>query len=59
VPTAVLADIVGGSYAGILHAWRVGRRYPLRRRLDAAAAALGELIAVPPPRGPRRRTAPQ
>jgi AcrR family transcriptional regulator len=59
VSTAVLADIVGGSYAGILHAWRVGRRYPLRRRLDAAAAALGELIAVPAPRAPRRRAAPQ
>jgi len=59
VPTAVLADIVGGSYAGILHAWRVGCRYPLRRRLDAAAVALGELIAAPPPRGPRRRSAPQ
>jgi AcrR family transcriptional regulator len=59
VPTAVLADIVGGSYAGILHAWRVGRRYPLRGRLDAAAAALGELIAAPPPRAPRRRATQQ
>lgn len=45
VPTEVLAEIVGGAYAGILHAWRVGRRYPLRRRLDAAALALAELIA--------------
>jgi AcrR family transcriptional regulator len=51
VPTAVLAEIVGGSYAGILHAWRVGRRYPLRRRLGAAAEALGELISAPPRRG--------
>jgi AcrR family transcriptional regulator len=51
VPTAVLAEIVGGSYAGILHAWRVGRRYPLRRRLGAAAQALGELISAPPRRG--------
>jgi AcrR family transcriptional regulator len=48
VPTEVLAEIVGGSYAGILHAWRVARRYPLRRRLDAAALALGELISVAP-----------
>lgn len=48
IPTEVLAEIVGGSYAGILHAWRVGRRYPLRRRLDAAAATLGELISLPP-----------
>ena len=45
VPTEVLAEIIGGSYAGILHAWRVGRRYPLRRRLDAAAVTLAELIA--------------
>jgi AcrR family transcriptional regulator len=44
VPTEVLAEIVGGTYAGILHAWRVGARYPLRRRLDAAALTLGELI---------------
>ena len=51
VPTAVLAEIVGGSYAGILHAWRVGRRYPLRRRLGAAAETLGELISAPPRRG--------
>jgi AcrR family transcriptional regulator len=48
VPTEVLAEIVGGSYAGILHAWRVARRYPLRRRLDAAALTLGELISVAP-----------
>jgi AcrR family transcriptional regulator len=53
MPTAVLAEIVGGSYAGILHAWRVGRRYPLRRRLGAAAAVLGELISAPA-RAPRR-----
>ena len=45
VPTEVLAEIIGGSYAGILHAWRVARRYPLRRRLDAAAVTLAELIA--------------
>jgi AcrR family transcriptional regulator len=51
VPTAVLAEIVGGSYGGILHAWRVGRRYPLRRRLGAAAETLGELISAPPRRG--------
>jgi len=48
VPTEVLAEIVGGSYAGILHAWRVARRYPLRRRLDVAALALGELISATP-----------
>lgn len=48
LPTEVLAEIVGGSYAGILHAWRVGRRYPLRRRLDAAARTLAELISLPP-----------
>ena len=48
VPAEVLAQIVGGSYAGILHAWRVGRRYPLRRRLDGVAATLAELIAVRP-----------
>jgi AcrR family transcriptional regulator len=41
----VLAEIVGGTYGGILHAWRVAQRYPLRRRLDAAALALGEFIA--------------
>jgi AcrR family transcriptional regulator len=54
VPTEVLAEIVGGSYAGILHAWRVARRYPLRRRLDAAALTLAELISVAP--RPARRT---
>lgn len=54
VPTAVLAEIVGGTYAGILHAWRVGRRYPLRRRLAAAAAALGELLAPTAPASRRR-----
>lgn len=48
VPTEVLAEIVGGSYGGILHAWRVSRRYPLRRRLDAAAVTLGEMISLPP-----------
>ena len=48
VPTQVLAEIVGGTYAGILHAWRVGARYPLRRRLDAAATTLAELIAAAP-----------
>jgi AcrR family transcriptional regulator len=53
VPTEVLAEIVGGTYAGILHAWRVGARYPLRRRLDAAAATLGELIAAAPRGSPR------
>lgn len=42
--TAVLADIVVGTYAGILHAWRVAPRYPLRRRLEAAAGALAQLI---------------
>ena len=53
VGSEVLAEIVGGTYAGILHAWRVGRRYPLRRRLDAAALALGELIG--PDARPGRR----
>ena len=53
VPTEVLAEIVGGTYAGILHAWRVGTRYPLRRRLDAAAATLAELIAAAPRTGRR------
>jgi AcrR family transcriptional regulator len=48
VPTEVLAEIVGGTYAGILHAWRVGARYPLRRRLDVAAGTLGELISAAP-----------
>jgi len=51
----VLAEIVGGTYGGILHAWRVARRYPLRRRLDAAALALAELIAARPAAAPRRR----
>jgi AcrR family transcriptional regulator len=46
VPTEVLAEIVGGTYAGILHAWRVGTHYPLRRRLDAAAGTLAELISA-------------
>jgi AcrR family transcriptional regulator len=53
VPTEVLAEIVGGTYAGILHAWRVAARYPLRRRLDAAAATLGGLIAADPRTGRR------
>lgn len=44
--TAILAEIVGGSYVGILHAWRVGRRYPLPRRLEEAARALGGFIAA-------------
>jgi AcrR family transcriptional regulator len=56
VPAEILAEIVAGSYAGILHAWRVSRRYPLRRRLDAAALTLGELIAARP-QGSRRRNA--
>jgi AcrR family transcriptional regulator len=47
VSTEVLAEIVGGTYAGILHAWRVAARYPLRRRLDAAAGTLAELIGAP------------
>lgn len=42
----ILAEIVGGSYAGMLHAWRVGRRYPLARRLGEAAKALEELLSV-------------
>lgn len=42
----VLAEIVGGSYAGMLHAWRVGRRYPLARRLAEAASALGDFLSV-------------
>ena len=46
LPCEVLAEIVGGSYAGMLHAWRVGRRYPLARRLAEAARALGEFISV-------------
>jgi AcrR family transcriptional regulator len=45
--TAVLAEIVGGSYVGILHAWRVGRSYPLVRRLEEAAHALAGFIASP------------
>jgi AcrR family transcriptional regulator len=48
VPSEVLAEIIGGTYAGILHAWRVGTRYALRRRLDAAAATLAETISVAP-----------
>ena len=54
----VLAEIIGGSYGGILHAWRVAQRYPLRRRLDAAALALGELIA-PKAATARRRSSPR
>jgi len=46
IPTETLAEIVGGTYVGILHAWRVGSKYPLRRRMAEAAAALGELITV-------------
>jgi hypothetical protein len=42
--TAILAEIVGGSYAGILHAWRVSHRYPLARRLGEAAHALADFI---------------
>ena len=56
VPTEVLAAIVGGTYAGILHAWRVAARYPLRRRLDAAAATLAELISAAPRTGRREGT---
>jgi AcrR family transcriptional regulator len=56
VPTEVLAEIVGGTYAGILHAWRVAARYPLRRRLDAAAATLAELISADPRAGRREST---
>jgi len=44
--TEILAEIVGGSYVGILHAWRVGRRYPLARRLDEAARALGQFMST-------------
>ena len=55
VSPEVLAEIVGGSYGGILHAWRVAQRYPLRRRLDAAAFTLGELLAPRPSASPRRR----
>jgi AcrR family transcriptional regulator len=49
----ILAEIVGGSYAGILHAWRVGRRYPLGRRLAEAANALADFISTPQPRRDR------
>jgi AcrR family transcriptional regulator len=51
--TEILAEIVGGSYVGILHAWRVTARYPLGRRLEEAAGALSQLISVAPP-APRR-----
>jgi AcrR family transcriptional regulator len=53
IPAEVLAEIVGGTYAGILHAWRLGTRYPLRRRLVAAASTLAELISVTPRAGRR------
>jgi AcrR family transcriptional regulator len=46
--TEILAEIVGGSYIGILHAWRVGRRYPLARRLEEAARALADFISASP-----------
>ena len=57
LPAAMLAEIVGGTYVGIMHAWRVGTRYPLGRRLGEAALALGELIAatVPARRSVRSR----
>ena len=42
----ILAEIVGGTYVGIMHAWRVGKRYPLRRRLSEAARALGEFLGT-------------
>jgi len=49
LPADILVEIVGGTYIGVLHAWRVGTRYPLSRRLDGAAHALGEFIAVAAP----------
>ena len=54
IPAEVLAEIVGGTYAGILHAWRLGARYPLRRRLVTAASTLAELISVIPRAGRRQ-----
>ncbi len=46
IPTETLAEIVSGSYVGILHAWRVASKYPLRRRMGEATAALGELVSA-------------
>jgi AcrR family transcriptional regulator len=46
IPTETLAEIVGGTYVGILHAWRVASKYPLRRRMAEATAALGELVSA-------------
>lgn len=46
IPTETLAEIVGGTYVGILHAWRVASKYPLRRRMAEATAALGELVTA-------------
>ena len=51
----ILAEIVGGSYAGMLHAWRVGRHYPLARRLAEAAAALEDFLSVSAARRRRER----
>jgi AcrR family transcriptional regulator len=53
--TPILAEIIGGTYVGILHAWRVAARYPLAPRLEEAAAALGELLSLAPAVPARRR----
>jgi AcrR family transcriptional regulator len=48
-----LAEVVGGTYIGVLHAWRVAGKYPLRRRMSEVASVLGELVGTQDATTPR------
>lgn len=44
---ALIAEIVGGSYASLLHNWRIMADYPLEDRMQESARFLADAIAPP------------
>lgn len=46
-PLELLAEIVGGTYAAMLHNWRVTKDYPLEARMRSSARFLADAIAPP------------
>lgn len=48
-PLELIAEMVGGTYAALVHNWRVTRDYPLEARMKASARFLAEAIAPPVP----------
>lgn len=45
---AVAAEIVAGTYVGMIHQWRLADDYPIVDRLEAAAGLLAAMIAPSP-----------